>query len=252
MIRTLRIKSKHHLLFLGLLYFGCTSKVQHLANMEQDNLRMDEYYQVEDPTIVSLIEPYKSKIDGIMDEKIGILSAPMEKGKPHSTLTNFMADMILEGAAPYLDQPIDLAIQNYGGVRINSIGKGDITIRNIYELMPFENTLVILEIKGKDLKIILDRIAKYGGWPISTGSSFMIRDSTFASNIIINYEPFDEAKSYVLALPDYVANGGDNVETTTDIIRTDTGILIRDLIIAAIRKRKYIDPDNTIRIKYEQ
>lgn len=238
------------LLLLGTL--SCTPKVMHLASVDERTYRMDERYSTQDDDIESMISPYRENLNKTMDVVIAQNPEEIFKEKPNSPLLNFMADMLLVSSRKVSEDHVDLAVQNYGGIRVSSLPKGNITVGNIYELMPFENTLVILEVPGDDLKKLFDRIADYGGWPISEGTSFTIIDNKYADSIIIDGKAFDTSKTYRLALPDYIANGGDKANYFKNCKRTDTGILIRDLLIEEVKLLGKIPINHEIRIRDEQ
>lgn len=236
------------LLLLVLFNGACTKKVFHFADQNVSYKRFDGKTFEIDTVLDKMIQPYRKNLTATMNEVIGEFKSEMNKAKPSSSLTNFVCDAILESYEDAQKQKIDLVIQNFGGIRVNSIGSGPILTGEIYELMPFENYLVVMNINGKDLKTMLDKIAKSTGWPISKGSGFTIKDSS-AVDIVINNEPFDENKNYVIATSDYVANGGDDMKFLSKTPKQETGMLIRYLIIAYIKKNKIIEANNEKRIK---
>jgi 2',3'-cyclic-nucleotide 2'-phosphodiesterase (5'-nucleotidase family) len=239
-------------IYLGLFLLlgtGCTPKVNHLAYTQERVYRIDEREIDIDPSVEEIIAPYRENLAKTMHVVIANSSEEIYKEKPNSALLNFMADILLEGARMETGRnDIDLAIQNYGGIRVTSLPKGNITRGNIYELMPFDNTIVIMETPGSELKLLLDRIADYGGWPISKGTSFKIIDERYADSIYVNHQPFDINKTYVLALPDYIANGGDKTDFFHTSKKTDTGILIRDIIIKRLEDWGKVLINHEIRI----
>jgi 2',3'-cyclic-nucleotide 2'-phosphodiesterase (5'-nucleotidase family) len=235
------------LLFLLLSITSCTKKVQHIARHDYVNFNIDNNLAEEDAKINEILKPYQTEIDSKINETIGKLTETMEKNSPSSTLCNFVADAVFEQFNHESNQKIDLFISNYGGIRTNSFAKGDITVADIFDIMPFDNTISILNIKHNELKKFLDDNAKNGGWPISLGTSYFIKDS-LASDIIINNGPLSE-KTYRLALPDYVANRNTDNELYKVVTREDTGILVRDLMIRYVKRLKTISPDYTKRIK---
>lgn len=242
-------KEFFYLLLIIMFALGCSPKVNHLANVKDKSYRLDEKFGEKDQSIEEIISPYRTELDKTMNVVIAQSAEVINKAKPNSPLLNFMADVLLTGARKVYDGNIDLAVQNYGGIRVNSLPAGDITVGNVYELMPFDNTLVILEVQAAVVKEMLDRMADYGGWPISEGTSFRIVDEKYADDIIINNKPFDINATYTLALPDYIANGGDKVDNFKGAKRTDTGILIRDLIIDQLKESGILNINHEIRIK---
>lgn len=221
------------LLSLVLLLSSC-AKVWHKADVEYTRIEIDGIQNSGHP-IEALITPYKIQIDEKMDIVIGINEIELTKERVESNIGNWMADIILDEASRLTTMKVDFAIQNYGGIRLPSISAGPITIRTIYELMPFDNAMVILEADGPTTKMLLDRIATYGGWPISRSVKFEIKDG-HAENIYINNLPFDIEKTYRIALPDYVANGGDGTDFLADLPREDFALLLRDAIINNIKR----------------
>ncbi len=184
--------------------------------------------------IDNIIAPYKDKLSKKMNEVLGY-SDGLSKKQPESTLGNWIADAIVDGAERISSMKVDFAIQNYGGVRIKDLAEGEITLGKIYELMPFNNYVVILKADGAVTKQLLDLMASRGGWPISKSVHYKIEGDK-AVDIFINGEPFDENKTYIIALPDYIANGGDKCYFLKDAEKIDTDqVLIRDILAEEVQ-----------------
>ena len=177
-----------------------------------------------------------------MNKVIGETAGAFTKGQPESTLGNWFADIIYEQSCKYYGKPIDFATQNYGGLRIPSLPKGELTKGKIYELMPFDNMVVILELDAATVVQLLERIAAQGGWPTSKQLRFEIKDDK-VQNIQINGKPFDYDKTYLVSLPDYIANGGGRCFFLKDQKRNETGKLVRDALLEYIVECK---KNNTI------
>ena len=139
------------------------------------------------------------------------------------------------------DGYVDFAVQNYGGLRVPVVAKGDLTVGDIYEVMPFDNKLVVLNLTGEKTLMLLNRIADYGGWPISSNLTFAIEDEK-ATDIMIKGESFDIKKSYRVALPDYTANGGDRCTFLMKEPQEDNDKMIRDLVIEYFQNNPPSDP----------
>lgn len=244
-------KSLVQLLVLATLISATACKTYHLADTEVTNLDTPDTY-AEDQDIAKFIEPYRKEMEVEMNVVIGSLEEDLVKSKPNSNLGNWFCDILYVEANKMFFNEVDFTLQNYGGLRLPSISKGELTVGKIYELMPFDNMLVAMNVEGKVLKQLLDGIARYGGWPISHTLSFTIVDKK-AEEIIINGEPFDISKTYRMAIPDYVANGGDSAEYLKDIAQENSGVFIRDIIVAHLEtlqeEKLPITVDNSIRIK---
>lgn len=239
------------LIFSLVFLFSCKT-IQHLADQEVVYLSTDETAESES-AIEKLIEPYKTEMSSEMDVVIAQLSVDLYKKRPNSNLGNWFADLLYEEANQMFFKEVDAAFQNYGGLRIPSISAGDVTRGKIYELMPFDNTLVVMELEGHLFKKFMDRIANSGGWPISHTVSFHIGEEG-AENIKVKDQPFSLDSTYRIAIPDYVARGGDRNDFLKQIELEDSGVYIRDVILAHLEEltaqNKIIVPDTTLRISY--
>ncbi|HEY0751102.1 MAG TPA: 5'-nucleotidase C-terminal domain-containing protein [Chitinophagaceae bacterium] len=183
-----------------------------------------------DTTMLLLIDPYKDSVNNSMNKVIGRAVMSLDKKKPEGTLGNFMADAMLHSARAKFNLPVDLAFVNYGGIRITQLPAGDVTIGKVFELMPFDNLLIVQEVKGSDLQQFLDLTAASGGWPVSEGISMQIKDKK-AVNVEVNGKPLDPGQTYLIANSDYVINGGDNVTMFKNLPQKNMGYLMRDAII---------------------
>jgi len=116
---------------------------------------------------------------------------------------------------------------------------GNVTLGNIFELMPFDNMIVLLALDGKTTKQFLDIMAASGGLPIS-GVRYTISNET-ATAISFNGVPFNENKTYTLAISDYLANGGDKLELLKKFKQQSTAKLMRDAFIEYFSEEKIIN-----------
>jgi 2',3'-cyclic-nucleotide 2'-phosphodiesterase (5'-nucleotidase family) len=193
----------------------------------------------DDAQILEIIKPYKAKIDSEMSEIIAYSETNLYKDEPEGLLNNFVADLIFQKGNEYLRKEYNISasicLLNSGGLR-SGLPKGAITIENVYELMPFENVLVAIQISGKDVKAMMNRIAKKGGMPES-GFVMGIKSDT-AQNIMIGNSAFDVSKNYTIITSDYLIAGGDDMTCFANAIATYTlSIKVRDAIIEYLREQ---------------
>jgi len=192
-----------------------------------------------DSSVIKLVEPYKNNLTDEMQEVIGYSTVKLTKGRPESRLTNYLGDLLLEEGRSYaekhsLDPRPMISYQNYGGLR-SALPMGNITVGKIFELMPFENEMVFLKLKGNDVYAFAEKVAVQGGDCVA-GIRLGIRDGKI-SRVEVNGEPLDPAAEYWLVTNDYVADGGDNMQMFTHRLEyIATGIKLRDCIIGYMRR----------------
>lgn len=226
--------------WFGLLFclslFACKStKFNHVADIDDSYIYINKEDSVQDDNIEAMIAPYRKELSAKMDIVLIENKIKLEKGRPNSNLGNWLADLLLDHVNAN-ERKIDFAVQNQGGIRVPYIGVGDMTVGKVYELMPFENALVVMHTSGAVVQTFCDHMAASGGWPISRTLSFKVENEK-ASEITINGEPLDERKMYRYAVPDYIANGGSDCEFFKALEHDNLGVMIRDVIIEDLRSR---------------
>lgn len=212
---------------LLLLLASCSVSRKQVSNYRTSYTVIDTTL-VKDNRLEQMLQPYKQRMDTAMNVVIGYSEVPLSKAQPESTLGNFMADAQL-AFAKRSDPATQVAVMNYGGIRLPYISPGPLTKGKIYELMPFDNKLTIVEIPGKVLRQFCDHMAAYGGWPVA-GISFRIKDKK-AQDIQIGKEPLNDQLVYHTAVSDYIANGGDNCDFLGDCKKTYFNVFVRDMLI---------------------
>ena len=171
-----------------------------------------------DSNIIKIISPYKNKLDKEMNEVICYTKNNLIKGQPESTLGNFICDLSLEKT----NGEANICVFNNGGLR-DMISTGNITTRDIYKVMPFENELVILELNNSEYYNLLQYITERGGEPFG-GTNIIEKKDTIISDLN------NKEKIRVLT-SDYLANGGDNMSFFINKKQKKLGIKLRDAII---------------------
>ncbi len=182
-----------------------------------------------DSNLIRLLQPYTDRMQNAMQTVIGFSVNGLGKKQPESGLGNLMADAMRLMAEKKYNRKVDLAFVNYGGIRAY-LPKGDITIGQMYELMPYDNLIVLQEIKGSILKNFLDKIAAKDGWPVS-GLTMGIKNGK-AVNIIIGDKKFSEKTTYLVANTDYIAGGGNDCSMLHGIYQINLHYLFRDALIS--------------------
>jgi len=222
-----KVYFKRILVFFAVFFF--TACKSYVPSYESASLIKANRSAKADSSIKIFYKPYKDSLDKIMKITLAELEEDLTKKLPESNLGNLMVDILKAKTQQYTNNVIDVAILNYGGIRVPSLTKGMLNIEHAYLLMPFDNYLVEQMMTGQQISDFCDSIATKKGWPIS-GISFKIKQNK-SFDILINNEPVDLTKKYSVALIDYVANGGDGMTFLKSIPQKQTGVLFRDAII---------------------
>lgn len=168
-----------------------------------------------------------------MNDVIGKADEEIEKKAELNELGYFMTDAYLQQAGIVYQQPVDIAVMNFGGIRKNSIGPGNISMGTIYELMPFDNIVVLIKLTGGQTQELLSHLGNKAGTAVS-GTTYTMRNKK-AENVQIGGVPFDAGKQYTIAVSDYMANGGDDCKMLIGIPQINKGYLQRDAIIDYVK-----------------
>jgi 2',3'-cyclic-nucleotide 2'-phosphodiesterase (5'-nucleotidase family) len=195
--------------------------------------RMSDSLTASDPHIEAVIRPYRDSMAAEMKQVLVISDTVLTKQQPESDLGNLLAEILLDKSQKYAHRKVDVAVINFGGIRITQLPKGNITNENAFELMPFDNKIVLLELEGMILQKLFDKMASMGGTPIA-GARYSI-DNAKATNISIQSKPLDVTAKYTIAISDYLANGGDNLDMLKPVPQTSTGVLLRDAFIEGFK-----------------
>jgi 2',3'-cyclic-nucleotide 2'-phosphodiesterase (5'-nucleotidase family) len=195
------------------------------------------------PEINSFIQPYSDSLQLEMNRVIGFATENLERGRPEGALGNFMADLSLKyaldnGLVKEEDQPI--CLMNHGGLR-SPINKGDIRVGDIYKLMPFDNTLVVLKLNAAALSEIHAYLKKSGGEPIAGFS--MTKDTIYGPNAL---------SQITVVTTNYLALGGDKMDFFIHALdKKEYSTLLRDIIIDYVEQTDTIVPVLDRRIQLE-
>ena len=212
-----------------------------------DNLYKRPTTLVEDATVKAIADKYTKELLPILSEVIG----KTDKELPHdrfvsgtSLLGQWTTDVMRKKAGT------QIGITNGGGLRV-PVAAGNITMGNMYEVMPFDNTLVKMELKGKDLKRVIENGIgnKDIGWVQVGGVKVYYNEKAefgkrITSMVLENGTPVEMSKTYTVVTNDFMFTGGDKFDFTGAIKPVDTMIPIRDALVSELKNVKSISVKN--------
>lgn len=220
------MKIKHFVTYLTIICFiACTPEAQKINKItgKQININdsLPEYQPIED-----FVKPYREHIQTDLNKVLCFnpVYLPHTQENLNTALGNMMADAIYEQANPVFNKiggkNIDFVLLNFGGIR-STVSAGEVTTKTAYELMPFENNIVVVELPYEALMelenyLITDRKAH----PVSSQFHLELDKSGHAKTFTINNKVPDKKSTYRVATSDYLLNGGDNM----NFLKNNTGV----------------------------
>jgi 2',3'-cyclic-nucleotide 2'-phosphodiesterase (5'-nucleotidase family) len=208
---------------------------------------------VPDPVITALVDEFNAEIDAIKNEVIGETTVPITRNYRYESA---MGDWVTDIMADF-DPSIDFALTNSGGLRAD-IDAGEIIFGEIFEALPFDNTLVVVELDGAELRQALEEgVSGAHGVTQVSGLQFEFDyDAPVGSRIIGNVidlstgMPLDPATTYYVAVNDFMAAGGDGYDTLGENPQTNTYALVRDLVVDWVKANSpFTPPDPAVEMR---
>lgn len=196
--------------------------------------------------IEKFIKPYRDKIDADLNTVLAYAPETLDKsGQWQTSMGDMFADVALQYGNPIFikreNRPIDMVLLNNGGIR-TIIPKGNVTTRTAFEIMPFENSMVVVALKTAQIREMIDYIiAEKKPHPLS-GLTFTIAKDKTPKNILIQGKPIEDNKMYFVGTNDYLYNGGDNMTFFKKGLKYDLDYKLRNILI------DYFKDVDTIRI----
>ena len=194
-----------------------------------------------DDKISSIIKPFKDSMDKKMNEILGLSEYDFIVARPSSNLMNWVADAVFVNQTRNvrLAQPL-ICLLNTGGIR-SSIGKGNVTLGDVYKIMPFENTLVWVELPISVIPEIETYLKQSGGEPIANCK-------LIKGKLEVNGMRDNSTHIWVLT-SDFLMNGGDKMDFfKKKTNENSTGKLLRDILIEEVKNQGTLVEVSEIRI----
>ena len=193
---------------------------------------------IEDTVYLAQLAPVKADLEREMNVQIGYAPEDLWVDAPECPMLNWASDALWEAAKKLYPGKVDIAIVNMGGMRC-AWPKGPITRGNVFELMPFDNQLVVLTLKGEDVLALCESFARYGGQGVA-GMRVTVIDNKLA-NVTVGGKPVDPKGSYTVATSDYLSGGADHMDALTRYTEYwNSERLIRELYLEAVQTQDTI------------
>lgn len=247
---------KHFVLLLTFIaVISCAEKKYTVTKIEGKEIGItDKNSEVAE--IENFIKPYRDKIDEDLNKVLANAPETLDKsGEWQSSMGNFLADITFEKSNKVFElrekKSLDICLLNHGGIR-SIIPKGNVTARTAYEVMPFENSAIVIGLKSEQIVEIVNYIISEKKPHPLKGLTFTIDKSNQAKNILVNAKALDPNKTYYVVTSDYLSNGGDNMLFfKKGVEQYDLNYKLRNIIIDYFQENKTITANRDIRITKE-
>jgi len=218
-----------------LLLLSCGTKYYNVSRIEGREIGITESVGT-NPNIEQFIKPYRDSVDKDMNVVLAYAPETLDKsGQWQSKIGNLMAYVTRQAGDSLFflreHKHVNLCLLNFGGIR-SIIPKGNVTKRTAFEIMPFENRLVVAELKGEQIVELVNYfIADKKAHPLA-GASFVIAPDGTAKYLAVTADGFDIDKNYYVVTSDYLVNGGDKMDFFKKAVNTyDLNYKLRDVLI---------------------
>jgi 2',3'-cyclic-nucleotide 2'-phosphodiesterase (5'-nucleotidase family) len=245
---TLIVQTGSYLVRVGRVAFKIDPKTHRVISSGDELLELRPDRMGEDPAVKAIVARRAEEAGKVFETEIATATADMTRAAANqeSGLGSWMADCYREWAGA------DVAIQNGGGIR-SDIPAGPVTLRRIFNVMPFDNGLIKLKMTGAQLRAVLDhgmgspRLVQLAGAVVEfvPGAPAGGRLSSAA----VGGAPLDDAKTYSVVTLDFLVSGGDGYQEFASAPQEATGVLARDVLKECAQKQKNIAPPAAGRLK---
>ncbi len=241
-------------LIVGLV--SCHSK-QYIQSHDTDRYAVKDSITGFDSKIEQKIAPYREGMEAEMNVVIGNCekTLPKERNLPESDLGNWVADIVytsgfsyIKKQQPNISENTIFTLINKGGLR-SSLNEGEVTKGNIFELMPFDNEIVIVKLTPVKIKKMIHYLFMNNGQPVSNAVFYLSSDK---GQVHLGGRPYNFDEDVYVITSDYLAKGGDKMTFFNGPLEyIQTGILIRDAILSSVMlSKRIIAPENNNRIQF--
>lgn len=266
-IIALEMMRKFFLQFFIFTIIVASSCKPKLEAVETTNFSINETLEIDSQTN-NWLSYYKDSLEKSMNVLIAKTSVNLEssrskgiinpKVQENGNLARICSDYVLQNARNWSRNngyPLPLfTVLNHNGFR-NSISAGNITIGNVFEVMPFDNEILLVQLSGKTMDSLFRFIASIGGSAVSGLSLTLDVKNSQYTNALVGVNKFDSRQSYWMCTSDFLFEGGDGYTMFVNAKKViKTGILVRDALLEGFEseyeRSKQINPQKQPRIHY--
>lgn len=217
-----------------------------------------------DPLVGEMVDSYAAALADFRSEFVAFAETDLPNTRvpggdlPRGSLIAPIVCDAMLWKANHIGTGADIALQNAGGVRID-VPMGDVTIGTVYSLLPFGNSLVVLDLTGRQIRQVLEEALSSifdegrsdGTFPYVSGMRYTARKEASAGERIVSlevrsswgdYAPMEPGALYRVVTNTFVAGGGDGYGSLAGIASFDTGFMDAEVLAEYLRSLGTVKP----------
>ncbi len=243
------------ILTLSLVFTSC-SKNYNVTKIEGKQINISDK-AASNQDIENYIAPFRKNIEKDLDSVLAYAPETLDKSKGEwqTSIGDFLANLTLQKANVVFlkreQKNIDICLLNDGGIRA-ILPKGNVTTRTAFEIMPFENTAIVIALKGEQIEEIANHIVTVKKPHPIAGFTFTIDKDNKVKNIKVKNEVLQLNRIYYVVTSDYLSNGGDNMDFFKKGVQSfDLNYKLRNILIDYLKDIDTIAVPSEIKIAKE-
>jgi 2',3'-cyclic-nucleotide 2'-phosphodiesterase (5'-nucleotidase family) len=244
------------LLLTFTLLFSCAKPNYSVVKIEGKKIGINQQHTANE-AVENFIKPYRDHIDNDLNEVLAYCPETLDKskGQYQTSIGDYLADISLARANKIFFArekiTIDACLLNHGGIR-SIIPQGNVTARTAFEIMPFENSGIVVALKKEQIQELAKYIIDVKKPQPLAGITFTIDKNNEPKNILVQGKPLEDNRIYYVVTSDYLSNGGDNMTFFKKGIQFyDIDYKLRNILIDDFKEVDTLKISKTIRITKE-
>lgn len=224
-------------LWLFICLFSCVSchKAVRPISCTGENILIDSSFDViQDTGYIAHLSSIKARLEEELRIPIGYAPQPLLVYRPECSMLNWACDALLSMARQSYSGRVDMSVVNIGGMRCEWAA-GDVTYKDVFELMPFDNELVVLTLTGAEILRLCEGFVSAGGEGVA--GLRLVSQGGQLESVLIGGKVIVPTAYYTVATSDYLSQGNDHMDALAgyvDIWRSEQKI--RDLYIRYVQQ----------------
>lgn len=238
--------------YLGVLQLKIDPSTHKIVDFTAENELKTVLTDPGDPVdgqVAAIVQGFDDKIRSEFARVVGEAAVDLIRSRnSESNVGDLICDALREASGA------DIALQNGGGIRTD-IPKGKITMEQVYTLLPFDNVLVVMDLKGSQIRRILEQNANSEHAILQVSGMNVQYDMTRPvgsriTNVHVSGMALEPGKTYRVASNDFLAAGGDQYSTFKDGKNVVYGSTLREIVAAYLTRHSPVHPEVQKRVVF--